>query len=305
MVIQRRQALQMLLLGICATVLLLGLYTFFVKTAPGQRFDDLAFEGRKAVRLSTRRPATFLVHLLTIPFVVAGCLTTAVYSLWRKTWKTGLVAVASVGLTILLARVLKGALIRPELVDLAYANSRNTFPSGHVAAVIAVLLAAVSSCEAQLRVFLAPVAALFAAGYMFAMLGSGWHRQSDVLAGLALAVAVASIATASRLFLFEDSCTSSGIPEWLDKHLAQLVSLGLLRPMRVVAATSVGLGALVLLTQNPSSNESHSLLSYILVVVGCCSLGMTAVFVFAEILGCPKLLSEQETKTETQFPKAR
>ena len=305
MLTQRRQALQMLLLATIAAALLLGLYFFFVKTAPGQRFDDLAFEGRKATRLAARRPATFLVHLFTVPSVVAGCVATAAYTLRRGNWKTGALALASVALTLLLARLLKGGLIRPELVDLAYASSRNTFPSGHAAAVVAVLLAAVASCEANLRVYLAPAAALLAAGYMAALLGSGWHRQSDVLAGLALAVVVAAVTTAARLLLFEDTCSASGIPEWLNEHLAVPVRLGLLQPVRVVGVTSLGVMALVLLIQNPTSNERHSLLSFILVVVACCILGMSAVFVFAKILGCPRLLNEQETETETPYPKAR
>ncbi len=305
MLTRYRQALQLLLLGMIATLVLFGLYLVFLRTAPGQSFDDIAFEGRKATRLAARRPATFLVHVLTIPSVLLGCAWIAVDTVRRGWWRTGVVALSSVALTMVFARLLKGALIRPELVDLAYASSRNTLPSGHAAAIMAVLLAAVSACQATTRAFVASAAALLAAVYMTALIGSGWHRPSDVVAGMALAVAVASIATAARLALFEDSANPVGNAGWLYQNLALPVRVGLLRPVRVVGVVSLGAVILLVLLQNPTSNQSHSLLSYILVVLASCLFGMGSVFVFAQILGCPRLPSEPETETEIPSREAR
>ncbi len=305
MLTRHRQALQLLLLGLLATLVLLGLYLVFLRTAPGQRFDDIAFEGRKAIRLAARRPATFLVHVLTIPSVLLGCAWIAVDTVRRGWWRTGAVALGSVALTVVLARLLKGAVTRPELVDLAYASSRNTLPSGHTAAVMAVLLAAVSACQAPIRAFLASAAAVLAAIYVTALIGSGWHRFSDVFAGMALAVAVTSIATATRLFLFEDSANSLGNAGWFYQNLALPVRVGLLRPVRVVGVMSLGAVILLVLLQNPTSDPRHSLLSYILAVLACCLFSMVSVFVFAQILGCPTLPSEPETETETLSPGVR
>jgi hypothetical protein len=302
---RHRQALQLLLLGLIATIVLLGLCLVFLRTAPGQRFDDIAFEGRKAIRLAARRPATFLLHVLTIPSVLLGGAWIAVDTVRRGWWRTGAVALGSVVLTVVLARLLKGAVIRPELVDLAYASSRNTLPSGHAAAVMAVLLAAVSACQAPIRAFLASGAAVLAAIYLTALMGSGWHRSSDVFAGVALAVAVASIATAARLTLFEDSANSVSNADWLYQKLALPVRVGFLRPVRVVGVMSLGAVILLVLLQNPTSNQSHSLLSYILVVLACCVFGMVSVFVFAQILGCPTLPSEPEKETEIPSREAR
>ncbi|CAB4709685.1 MAG: phosphatase PAP2 family protein [Actinobacteria bacterium] len=305
MLTRHRQALQLLLLGLIATAVLFCLYLVFLRTAPGQRFDDIAFEGRKATRLPVRRLATFLVHILTVPSVLLGCVWVAADTVRRGWWRTGVVALISVALTVVFARLLKGALIRPELVELAYSSSRNTLPSGHTAAVMAVLLAAVSACQASIRVFLAPVAAVLAAIYMTALIGSGWHRSSDVVAGMALAVVVASITTATRLLLFEDSANSVGNPGWLEQNLAVPVQRVLLRPFRVAGLVSLGAVVMLFFLQNPTSNPSHSLLSFIVAVLTCCLLGMVSVFVFAEILGCPRLPSEPETEIETLSRGAR
>ncbi|KLR62201.1 PAP2 superfamily protein [Actinobacteria bacterium IMCC26207] len=305
MLTRHRQALQLLLLGLLATAVLLCLYLVFLRTAPGQRFDDIAFEGRKATRLPVRRLATFLVHILTIPSVLLGCAWIAVDTVRRGWWRTGVVALISVALTVVSARFLKGVLIRPELVELAYSNSRNTLPSGHAAAVMAVLLAAVSACQLSTRAFLAPVAAVLAAIYVTALIGSGWHRPSDVVAGMSLAVAVTSIATATRLSLFEDSANPVGNPGWFDKNLAEPVQRVLLQPFRVAGLVSLGAVVMLFLLQNPTSNPSHSLLSFIVAVLTCCLLGMASVFVFAQILGCPRLPSEPETETETLSREAR
>lgn len=305
MLTRHRQALQLLLLGLLATLVLFSLYLVFLRTAPGQRFDDIAFEGRKATRLAARRPATFLVHVLTVPSLLLGCAWILVDTVRRGWWRTGVVALISVALTVVLARLLKGVLIRPELVELAYSNSRNTLPSGHTAAVMAVLLAAVSACQSSSRAFLGSVAAVLAAIYMTALIGSGWHRPSDVVAGMALAVAVASITTATRLSIFEDSANSVGNPRWRYQNVAVPIQRVLQRPVRVVGLVSIGAVVLLLLLQNPTSNPSHSMLSFIVAVLTCCLFGMVSVFVFAEILGCPRLPSEPETEIETLSRGAR
>ncbi|MEI7885858.1 MAG: phosphatase PAP2 family protein [Actinomycetes bacterium] len=295
----------MLLLGFLAACLLFGLYVIFVRTAPGQRFDDIAFEGRKATRLAARRPATFLVHMLTVPSILIGCLAIAVDTFRRGWWRTGAVALCSVGLTGLLARLLKGALGRPSLVDLAYASSRNSFPSGHSATVVAVLLAAVSACEPSVRAFLASACALLCAVYAATLLGSGWHRPSDVLAGICLAVLVVATSTAARLLCFQEASDRPGNSAWWFEHLALLVRLGALRPVRMVWFVSACAVVLTALLQNPRSNQNHSLLSYLAVVLACCIVSMSAVFAFAEILGSSKSLIVAETETETRSPEVQ
>jgi len=322
---QRRvQALQMFLFSMLAAAVFVGLYLIFVKTAPGQRFDDIAFEGRKATRLAVRRPVTFAVRLLTVPFVVLGCMVIAVDTVRRGWWRTGAAALGSVALTILLARSLKGDLVRPELINLAYASSRNSFPSGHIAAVMAVLLAALSACEEWVRSALAALGAFGTAAATAALLGSGWHRPSDVLAGLALAVVVVSLTTSLRLLVLQgpssastsnnastannastsnnaSTASSASMPWSLYDRLGVDEKHKGLVPVWATALVAISAIAFLVLFQNPSANPSHSLLSYMLVVVVCSSLGMGAVFVFAHILSPQKALSAQETKTGRQY----
>ena len=83
------------------------------------------------------------------------------------------------------------------------------------------------------------------------------------------------------------------------------VRVGLLRPVRVVGVMSLGALIVLVLLQNPTPDPRHSLLSYILVVLACCLFSMVSVFVFAQILGCPRLPSEPEIETETLSRGAR
>ncbi|MEX0768343.1 MAG: phosphatase PAP2 family protein [Microthrixaceae bacterium] len=297
---RRVQALRMLLLSVLSALLFGGLYLLFVRTVPGQRFDDIAFEGRKATRLAVRRPITFVLHFLTVPSIVLGCAIIAVDTVRRKQWSTCVAALGSIALTIFLARFLKVELARPELVDPAYANSRNSFPSGHTAAVMAVLLAAISACEQWVRPALAAVSGCAIAVVTAALLGSGWHRPSDVLAGLCLAVVIVGLSTSLRLCLVQEPICSDRSSSLLDK-LGLPKSLNGLLPVWAVALVAINAVALLALIRNPSANPSHSLLSYMVVVVVCCSLGMSAVFTFAQILTPFQVLSEQETESERAY----
>jgi membrane-associated phospholipid phosphatase len=87
------------------------------------------------------------------------------------------------------AVLLKAVLVRPQLLD----DAANSLPSGHVAAVAGLVSAAALVAPASYR-WLIVVTGLAAVGSTsLATLALEWHRPSDIVASMLLAVAVAAI----------------------------------------------------------------------------------------------------------------
>lgn len=269
---RRTRPTRLFLLALLAGVVVLVAYVVFMRTFPGQRLDDLAFEGRKATYLSARRAATFLVRHLTVPAVMVGVACILVQAARRSTWRAGAVAIAAVAASILGARLLKALLPRPELSELANATYDNTFPSGHSAAIMATVLAVLSVGGDGFRRAMMPLGVVGVVGYSAAMVGSGWHRPSDVGGGLMLAVVVVSVATGLRVL--------REAPVVLVPLGWQARDLG-----RLVLAVSVVPAVLVMTVNNPPSDPRYSLLLYVTSVVAAAVLGTLGVLGFVAAMG--------------------
>lgn len=165
-------------------------YLVMVRTGFGQRLDDLAFEGRKATSLSARRSGTSLLDVATIwVLAVAGPLL-VVRELLAGRRRSALAAVIALAGCIPLATLLKVVLPRPALYDHPNLGGANTFPSGHAAVSMVLVLVTVLVSRAPWRRRLTVVLAVVVANYGAAVVASGWHRPSDVAGGFALAMVV-------------------------------------------------------------------------------------------------------------------
>lgn len=171
------------------------LYVVAVRLAPGLGLDDVGFEGRKSIDLGARRWATTLVSV-TVPIVaVFGAVSVAVLSLRRGAWRLAFALLAGIAVTAASARWLKLVLPRDELFAPAFASPANSFPSGHVALLVAVAIAAVSASSPLVRGRVAAAATVLVVASSTAVLGSGWHRPSDVAAAVLFAAGVLTLAT--------------------------------------------------------------------------------------------------------------
>ncbi|MGB3409610.1 MAG: phosphatase PAP2 family protein [Microthrixaceae bacterium] len=262
-------------------------YVVFVLTTRGQRFDTLAFEGRKATDLQIRESLTFMMRLMTPPGVVLGCVYLAVAAARRGRLWSGLIASASVVAAVALAEILKFVLPRPHLTNLVEAPKENTFPSGHSTAVLALVLAWVwiaPRCGRRPRVTLC-VAGLIT--WMTAMVGSGWHRPSDVVGGIALAtVVVATMLLSSELlgWIVDSSASDRGRPAEGQLTEDQLTDDQPAEdPPSVGQVAAAGVGAVlasaifVMSILNQRSDPRHSLGTYLVMVLLCNALAATAV----------------------------
>jgi membrane-associated phospholipid phosphatase len=168
---------------------LLITYAVAVLTPLGQQLDisimvliaDAASDRRWAQLLLDQESAATMAALTAI--------LTALVASVRGARSACAVALTAVG-TVLSAEALKAVLARPALLSDTAANS---LPSGHVAAVAGLAVAAVLAATGSLRTAVATLG-LAAVGLTgLATVALGWHRPSDVLAATLLAVTVGTL----------------------------------------------------------------------------------------------------------------
>lgn len=244
-------AKQLILLAVTMAVVGVAACVFFILTERGQRWDLVAFEGRKVTDLGVRRGLTRVMRLTTIPGVVIGSVAMVFVAARRGRAVAGVVAVASAGVAVTLAEILKWALPRPDLVVPPPIALHNTFPSGHSTTVVALVLSwtwLAPRCGLRPRALWCLVGLV---AWLTAMIGSGWHRPSDVLGGIALATVV--VTTVRLVVGMLDGATVSQPPT----------------RVRVAAAVAVvaTAGLYVMSVLNPDRNPRRSLGAYLMMVV--------------------------------------
>lgn len=140
----------------------------------------------------------FTVHppaplsLISTPSVIISLIAIALIAWWSSGFLRALTMVCAAAIAIVASQLLKqDLLVRPDLFEL---DAKNSFPSGHMtvfAALVAGLIWAVPRASA-------PLVALFGSSLLgvvaWQLLEYGWHRPSDVLGALALALMTFSLA---------------------------------------------------------------------------------------------------------------
>ena len=183
--VTERRLLALVLGGAVLSVLA---YLVAVRSGAGQILDDWAFEGRKATNLDARRAVADVLRVLTGVAVAGVAVAECVVAVRRRRWPLAVGAVVAVGGAVLLTTWLKDVLPRPFLTE-TFTSNDNTYPSGHMAAVAAAAIWGLVVCPPDRRGAVLRGAAPAAAGMGIALLGTGWHRPSDVVGAVALDVA--------------------------------------------------------------------------------------------------------------------
>lgn len=167
----------------------------FVWTRGGQRLDGellpRAERGGGYVQETVLvEPAgTVLSFFGDLSLMAAVFVALVAVAAWNRRLLTGLAGIGIVLCSVAAARVLKLVLARPDL-GVAGSTTHNSFPSGHVTAAASLLLAFALVVAPPWRWWLAVPGVAGVAVVSAATMISGWHRLSDVLGGLLLAVAV-------------------------------------------------------------------------------------------------------------------
>ncbi|MCG2803695.1 MAG: phosphatase PAP2 family protein [Cellulomonas sp.] len=166
----------------------------FVRSAVGQRLDQLSFIGALHGRTRLWQYAERVLDPVSIGYVAAVLVTTMAIAFLRRRWLMALqVAVLMAGAN-LSTQILKYAVLdRPSF---GWGQAANTLPSGHTTAAASASAALLFVVTPRAR----PWVAVLGAGYTFAtgwstLIGQ-WHRPSDVVAAVLVVTAWFALACA-------------------------------------------------------------------------------------------------------------
>ena len=162
-----------------------AIYLAGVHTTTGQSAEESVLA---ASRFAYDPP---LLALVSVPNLLLASAIVAAIGLLRRRWIAAIAAVAIIGVSSVLAQILKhGLLDRPMLLSWG----ENTFPSGHMTAFAAVAFALLLVVPARIRPVVAVVGALGLSVVGALLLRFGWHRPSDVFGAILLVTFVSTVA---------------------------------------------------------------------------------------------------------------
>jgi len=189
-----RRAMLVLWSAAGAVVLLVG-YAMMVRLGAGQWVDDVAIEGRKSTRLAARRFSTGVMALATPAATVVVGAAIVGFGFVRRGRLAAVSCAVSILLGVAAARMLKDGLARTDLLQDSLLSQANSYPSGHTTAAAVLALMAVTVSSPAWRARVAAVSVAWLVGHTVGMAGSGWHRPSDLIGGMALAVLISALAS--------------------------------------------------------------------------------------------------------------
>lgn len=171
--------------GACALVLT---YLLAVRTPQGQALDTRAMIDASAALVGQTWTSTVL-SLISPLSVVIATVSIAGLAAISGGRRAAFRVLVTTGATIVGAALLKAVLVRPEFGG----QSGNSLPSGHVAAVAALTVAASMAVPTAHRMWVVLVGGAATVATGVATLALGWHRPSDVVAAMLLAITVGCI----------------------------------------------------------------------------------------------------------------
>ena len=165
----------------------LVVYVVGVRTRRGQDLENLALDASEYID----RPGG-LLSLVTVPNIAVALLAIVVVGLAFGRVRPAVRAVGMIALANVLTQLLKyGLLSRPDFLETAEAN---TLPSGHTVAFASVLLGLLIVLPARPRPIVGLLSCVVLGIVTFQLLAFGWHRASDVIAGLLLVTGLIALA---------------------------------------------------------------------------------------------------------------
>lgn len=172
-------------LALASAVGAIAVYAAFVRTAFGQRVDELAMQhaevehARLVAVLHSTLDGTSLVSVALVALVAAAI------GLVRRRVDLAVAAGVFILGSNITTQLLKATLTRPVLHEAA----PNSLPSGHTTAAASVALALIMVLPHAVRALVTLAGAGYVATIAVATVWAGWHRPSDVVAALLVVLA--------------------------------------------------------------------------------------------------------------------
>lgn len=192
----------------------------------GQRADFSAFEGRKWTSLELRRFTTVVVRFATPTIVVLTTAVSAVAAQRRRGVAATVAVVTGVSAVVFLARMLKAVLPRDDQLAGTWVGVRNTYPSGHMAALAVVMLIAVAVSPPNRRSLVTALSAGAVSAQTVGLAATGWHRLSDLIGALGIAVAVGAPASMVITGQWRDATVPRAASSWWTRWSGRLAGAG-------------------------------------------------------------------------------
>lgn len=174
-----------------------GVYHLFVRTAAGQRVDEIAFAGSELGRTSLWRFAAPILDVVSLGFVILVIIISATVAILRQRWLLITQVAIVMGGTNIATQVLKRVLPRPDLDvtgTVGPAWGVNTLPSGHTTVAMTTAIALLLIAPPKIRPLLAIIGTGYGVATGISTLIGGWHRASDVIAAIFLTLVFTAIA---------------------------------------------------------------------------------------------------------------
>lgn len=179
-------------LVLCCVTGIAALYRLFVTTLPGQEVDQAVMTALQDVP-SKAVTAAGWVGAAIVPLWGISIVTIAVLGLVRHRYRRYGSALLGIGGASLSTEVLKRLLPRPAIDEHPMTNS---FPSGHVTAVTALVVALLVLAPVAARPVIARLGAIAVATTALSVVILQWHRPSDTAAAVLVAIGWGAIGVA-------------------------------------------------------------------------------------------------------------
>lgn len=197
-VVDRRMRLLVLVVPVAAALLVLT-YLVFVRTEWGQRFDDVAFEGRSVEDPSVTKATNDLLHSVTRSTLVLLTGAIVVFALARRRVRLAISAGAAIICSVAVTEILKVHVLERQDLDGIAGIPQNSFPSGHATIGMAISLGVVMVAPHRARPLAAAVAIVVSMVFGVGVLATGWHRPSDTVGSYLVCVVVFGLVTLALL----------------------------------------------------------------------------------------------------------
>lgn len=180
-----------LMVALASSTGLAAVYVLAVHTQLGQLADTHAMVTVADDLAGAAWTESLLVLVSPVTAILAACSLAAIAGSLRGGRAAALV-LATAGGTATGAVVLKVLLVRPQLLD----DAANSLPSGHVAIVAGLAAGTVVVATPGVRPLVLATGIVVVGLTGVATIALQWHRPSDVLASVLLAIGVAAVARA-------------------------------------------------------------------------------------------------------------
>lgn len=174
-----------------------ALWFLAVANARGQLIDNLAMQAIRDRMDLWGWPSVLLSGAVSEAALIIAAVVVAAVAAARRRVALGVRAVLVLAAANIATQLLKVALERPQL-EVGHALE-NSFPSGHVTAVAAALVALVAVVPTGVRGWVSFAGFVLTSAVSVAVIALGWHRPSDVVAALAVVLFFAMLGLPAEL----------------------------------------------------------------------------------------------------------